>query len=272
MTSRPMRALLVVLALVLPSAAQDSRPGPAERLRVLEADFRKEMRAFENTARKLFAEAERLKEEPDFSKMPKPPNGDFIPKFKALAADCQGTDTELSCLLWLFENGGEGFFAMSPPNGAEPAETPRKETDDMIAAKAIMERHLASPRLDGFATGLMFRTGIPGTGRAAKDYLARLAKESPHKEVRAAAILGQMMPAYEAGDEKTAEPLIALLKKDYADTKVYKEQVAGILFERENLTVGKTAPDFEVEDIDGKKFKLSDYRGKVVYLDFWGFW
>jgi hypothetical protein len=85
--------------------------------------------------------------------------------------------------------------------------------------------------------------------------------------------MGQMMPAYEGGDEKTAEPLIALLKKEYSDTKVYTEQVAGILFERENLVVGKTAPDFEVEDLDGKKkFKLSDYRGKIVYLDFWGFW
>ena len=35
---------------------------------------------------------------------------------------------------------------------------------------------------------------------------------------------------------------------------------------------GKTAPDIEGEDIDGKKFKLSDYRGKVVVLDFWGNW
>jgi hypothetical protein len=31
----------------------------------------------------------------------------------------------------------------------------------MIAAKAVVERHLASPRLDGFATGLMYRTGRP---------------------------------------------------------------------------------------------------------------
>ncbi|MFM7298716.1 MAG: peroxiredoxin family protein, partial [Planctomycetota bacterium] len=30
--------------------------------------------------------------------------------------------------------------------------------------------------------------------------------------------------------------------------------------------------DFEATDTDGVKFKLSDYRGKVVMLDFWGFW
>lgn len=36
--------------------------------------------------------------------------------------------------------------------------------------------------------------------------------------------------------------------------------------------VGKTAPEISGEDIDGKSFKLSDYRGKVVLLDFWGNW
>ena len=28
----------------------------------------------------------------------------------------------------------------------------------------------------------------------------------------------------------------------------------------------------EGKDIDGKRFKLSDYRGKIVVLDFWGNW
>jgi predicted Zn finger-like uncharacterized protein len=36
--------------------------------------------------------------------------------------------------------------------------------------------------------------------------------------------------------------------------------------------VGSAAPEIEAEDLDGKKFKLSDYRGKVVLLDFWGNW
>ena len=44
------------------------------------------------------------------------------------------------------------------------------------------------------------------------------------------------------------------------------------VFELENPTIGKIAPDIEGEDIDGVAFKLSDYRGKVVVLDFWGDW
>ena len=44
------------------------------------------------------------------------------------------------------------------------------------------------------------------------------------------------------------------------------------LFELRNLQVGMVAPDIEGEDLDGVAFKLSDYRGKVVVLDFWGNW
>lgn len=36
--------------------------------------------------------------------------------------------------------------------------------------------------------------------------------------------------------------------------------------------VGSLAPEIDGEDIDGVRFKLSDYRGKVVLLDFWGNW
>ena len=44
------------------------------------------------------------------------------------------------------------------------------------------------------------------------------------------------------------------------------------LFEMRYLQPGKVAPDIVGEDIDGKPMKLSDFRGKVILLDFWGFW
>jgi thiol-disulfide isomerase/thioredoxin len=34
--------------------------------------------------------------------------------------------------------------------------------------------------------------------------------------------------------------------------------------------IGTLAPEIEGEDLDGETLKLSDYRGKVVLLDFWG--
>ena len=39
-----------------------------------------------------------------------------------------------------------------------------------------------------------------------------------------------------------------------------------------SLAVGRVAPEIEGQDIDGKPMKLSDYRGKVVVLCFWGTW
>ncbi|MEK7483049.1 MAG: TlpA disulfide reductase family protein, partial [Planctomycetota bacterium] len=39
-----------------------------------------------------------------------------------------------------------------------------------------------------------------------------------------------------------------------------------------NSYIGKEAFDFSGEMIDGKKFSLADYRGKVVILDFWATW
>jgi serine/threonine protein kinase len=40
----------------------------------------------------------------------------------------------------------------------------------------------------------------------------------------------------------------------------------------EGVEVGQQAPEIASEDLDGVEFLLSDYRGKVVLLDFWGFW
>ena len=39
-----------------------------------------------------------------------------------------------------------------------------------------------------------------------------------------------------------------------------------------NLAVGKPAPEIMGGDVHGKPVKLSDYRGKVVALIFWGTW
>jgi hypothetical protein len=36
--------------------------------------------------------------------------------------------------------------------------------------------------------------------------------------------------------------------------------------------LGEVAPDIVGEDLDGLPLRLSDYRGKVVAVDFWGNW
>ncbi len=36
--------------------------------------------------------------------------------------------------------------------------------------------------------------------------------------------------------------------------------------------LGKLAPDFEISAFDGTRHRLSDFRGKVVYVNFWATW
>lgn len=38
------------------------------------------------------------------------------------------------------------------------------------------------------------------------------------------------------------------------------------------LRIGNLAPEIEGADLEEIPFKLSDYRGNVVVLDFWGDW
>ena len=40
--------------------------------------------------------------------------------------------------------------------------------------------------------------------------------------------------------------------------------------DKSKLEVGQVAPDIVGADFEGVAFKLSDYRGQVVLLDFWG--
>ncbi len=75
------------------------------------------------------------------------------------------------------------------------------------------------------------------------------------------------------GSDLPAEALALMrkLSKEYPTTEA-GVRAAGQLFRFENLKVGKTVPDFETRDVEDKPFKISEYRGKVVVLQFWGFW
>lgn len=55
-------------------------------------------------------------------------------------------------------------------------------------------------------------------------------------------------------------------------TKNYAEIATFELRKMRNLEVGQMAPEIQGTDADGKSFKLSDYRGKVVYLSFSANW
>ncbi|OJW27603.1 MAG: hypothetical protein BGO49_25235 [Planctomycetales bacterium 71-10] len=77
--------------------------------------------------------------------------------------------------------------------------------------------------------------------------------------------------------EREAEGLYRRVVEEYADLVDVRgrrlgDRAKGELNEMGDLGVGKTAPEIEGEDAEGRKFKLSDYRGKVVVLTFSGDW
>lgn len=63
------------------------------------------------------------------------------------------------------------------------------------------------------------------------------------------------------------ESVNRLLFRDL-NKKFFQEGVSDYL----KLSPGEPAPDFALPDADGNVTRLSDYIGKIVYLDFWGTW
>lgn len=80
--------------------------------------------------------------------------------------------------------------------------------------------------------------------------------------------------------EAAAIELFRQVAANFADLPHPYDQKRGTLgdaarraaFEIEHLCVGKAAPEISGRDVDGKEFRLSDYRGKVVLLVFCGEW
>ncbi|HUR26713.1 MAG TPA: hypothetical protein VM509_00890 [Planctomycetota bacterium] len=115
------------------------------------------------------------------------------------------------------------------------------------------------------------------------DRAATLGKKSKSPEVKAACAfvpLEKLLDEDELSEADTKKLAAGLkaLKKDFGTVvdptrkRAWGEFCDEKLFVLENLAVGSVVPEIEAVDLSGVKFKLSDYRGKVVMIDFWGHW
>jgi len=68
--------------------------------------------------------------------------------------------------------------------------------------------------------------------------------------------------------DKFWKPYCEMAASDSSLIKKYADKVAAI----KAIKKGKMAPDFTFCDRDGKSYRLSDMRGKVVYIDCWATW
>lgn len=82
-------------------------------------------------------------------------------------------------------------------------------------------------------------------------------------------------------DPEKALPIFKQIKKDYPTVEINGntdqvisglEEMVGKKKIRDALVPGRQFPDFEEKDINGKPLAISNYKGKVVLVDFWATW
>jgi hypothetical protein len=241
-----------------PAESKSSSATPAEQYRAIEAEFNAAQQEF----MKLYREAKTNEERQDLrEKNPSPL--EYANRMLALAKSHPDDPAAVDALTWVVVRG----------RGSE--------TDRALEA---LGDHVESDRLGRVCQ----RLAIMGLSPTSEQFLRRVLEKNSSHEVQASACLGlaqglkQQAGQNEAKDiapEKMlaeAEQLFERVIKDFGDVKTPRgtaaEAARGELFELRNLALGKVAPEIEGEDLDGQAFKLSDYRGKVVMLDFWGNW
>jgi len=178
-----------------------------------------------------------------------------------------------------------------------PAALVGAEAGQLRSFELLRRDHLRSERL-----GPLCERISTGFRKEYEEFLRAVVEASPHREVRSTAslalarFLGGRLQRLELLQERPdlAQEFEELFGREYladlrrrdraaADREVdallegvakdgggpLAEKAAAELFERRHLGVGREAPDIEGTDQDGRRFRLRDYRGKVVLLDFW---
>lgn len=104
------------------------------------------------------------------------------------------------------------------------------------------------------------------------DLLSRIVETTTRESTRldALSVLGQVQLREEMFSQARAtfERLLKAAGTDREFSRLAKAHI----FEIDHLQMDMTAPDFSFKTLDGKEFKLSSLRGKVVLLNFWATW
>lgn len=257
--NRPHRArlgwLLVALCASAPAAAvQDAQ----QELQAIEKELQQEFKHLRQASRAAADDAEVEALYRDFREKILP---DFGQRFARAAQANPGSEVAFAAWTKVVDLAPQGL------RGALPVQ----------ALKALASDHLRSPELAEVAANL--RYSVPAVDEAVvTEALRAFASGSPHRAVQAAALYSLGAVLAEAGEARLAEAkgvfaqLASYADVEHREGQTFAAAAAAFVFALENLAVGRPCPDFQAVDAEGAAFKLSDYRGKVVLLDFWGFW
>lgn len=90
-------------------------------------------------------------------------------------------------------------------------------------------------------------------------------------EVKEYLYVQQIKSLLERGDMNSALGVFEKYKT-FGKSEAYLNVLQHVFSAAEGLKPGKDAPNFAAVDLNGKKVKLSDYKGKLVYIDVWASW
>jgi len=254
-----MRLFLILSLLAIPCFGQDEKPDPAATYDAVATEFDAVQEKFGERYRAA-APADRqaiLAERPD--------TAPFIEKMWKLASDHPDDPIATKALIW-----------------ATTRAMKQSETSDMAYAE-LLENHLDSEEIGEMVTYLSRRADEKAV--AALEYLSE-SSPFPITQGRALYSLASMnsnkLRRMAPGAEKEAleAEVIVMLEKAVSEFGELSRrgratigEVAGAkLFQMTALSIGKEAPEIEGENGAGVAMKLSDYRGQVVLIDFWGDW
>ena len=211
----------------------------------------------------------------------------FVRPFLEVAEKYAGTKPALDSLTWVlkrFESGSNADRAITMLVESHAAHREIEELylhigNNPSLKVAVFYRRVIAVNKNPTAVGRAhFRLG---------NYLVRQAEIA--REVRAnpdsldkfklfygSALTEYLQKVDLSSIRKDALKQFTIAVEKYPKVRTYKGELSELAgrekFKMEHLTVGGVAPEIVGEDIAGKPMKLSDYRGKVVLLDFWGDW
>jgi tetratricopeptide (TPR) repeat protein len=244
-----MKMLLPLIGAIALAAGSAVAQSPADRLKSLQEQYAKEEQAFYDALKKKVDAGQPVD-------MTGSPAKQYLPKALAIGKSARSGPTADKAYSW--------------------AVTLAYSSGDAAAMTEAFDGLLASnPNSAELKNSLMFvGYGIRDQEKALK-LLSRIESKSSDREIKAEAIALRAAMFYDdymgTGDIPRARSIYGRVIEMYPNTAAAKKAKA-VLFAMDNLSVGMTAPDFTATDQDGVQFKLSDYRGKVVVVDFWGFW
>jgi len=270
---------------VPPPAAQAAPSGTLqEQLEALQKEFADARAAFmtKYEAAKTDLEKQKLFE----AEYPKADT--YFPRFFDLAERAKGQPEALESLVWILRQRPKAdvsekvYTTALADHGhaealADVVRTINKYTVDPNAEGFLRDVLATSPHesVKGHAT-FALASLLCGYARLIEQSAGDAERRKSLESAYGAEFIASLAARDVASVQTEAEKLLETVVEEYAGVETTRgtlgAQATAQLFEIRSLQIGKEAPEIEGEDVDGVNFKLSDYRGKVVVIDFWGIW